>query len=802
MLRNYLKIALRNVQHYKGFALINVLGLALSMAVCLLIILFIRDQKSYDDFHTDKDRTYRIYSDYKAASNPDVKRYATSPASLAEVLRAEVPGVEAAIHLRRGFNGFVNHQGNSLLVYGFYADPSFFDFFSFELAQGDARTALTAPNSVILSPEAATKFFGKTDPMGQVLSIPEQGEFTVTGVLASENYKTHLPLDAITSMATLTQSAEGRALLANWTWNISRSHTYVRLEEGTAPEALAARLPGIIKQHYEPRNDFVLDRLNVEALTDINLGKFKGNEIGVVLPNIVMYLLLALASVLMLVACFNYVNLTVARALKRAREVGVRKVVGARRSQVVFQFLVETVLTAFLGLALALVLLEWLIPAFNSLWFISFSKTDLVVDFAGDAGLYLVLVGFTVLIAVVAGLYPALYLSRFQPATVIKGQSSMRRRSGLTLRRGLTVAQLTLSLLFMISTMLLYRQSAYMLEADYGFEADGIINVNLRGVPYDVFRNAAVASANVVDVSASSYLPGVGTRSSVWIARDGLDEPIQGYGYAIDEHFIDNLGLTLLAGRNFSTDFSTDENRAVILNETALRTLGLGTPLDALNATLTLDGTTEVEVVGVVADFQSNVIMLGSSPVVLTNTPGQFFHANVRFAGEQERAVADLETIWQGFNRSEPPEWHLYSVQLRTSGEMRLYGDFMDIITLIVGLAIFIACLGLLAMATYSAEVRTKEVGIRKVMGAGVWNVVVLLSREFVALLLVAVAIAVPLAWFVNNAWLAGFANRIDFGVGTLVAGVVVVLVLTLISTGSQTLRAALTNPVESLRYE
>ena len=351
MLRNYLKIALRNVQRYKGFALINVLGLALSMAVCLLIILFIRDQKSYDDFHANGDRMYRIYSDYKSSSNRDNKIYATSPAVLAEVLRTEVPGVEAAIHLRRGFSGIVSHQGNSLRLFGFYADPSFFDFFSFELAQGNARTALTAPNSVILSPEAATKFFGGADPMGQVLTIPEQGDFTVTGVLAPGNDKTHLPLDAITSMATLTQSAEGRKVLSDWTWNISRSYTYVLLEEGAAPEMLEARFPGIIKRHFEPRNDFVLPGLRVESLSDINLGRFKGNEVGIVLPNIVAYFLLALASVLMLVACFNYVNLTVARALKRAREVGVRKVVGARRSQIVVQFLVETVLVAFLGLA-------------------------------------------------------------------------------------------------------------------------------------------------------------------------------------------------------------------------------------------------------------------------------------------------------------------------------------------------------------------------------------------------------------------------------------------------------------------
>ena len=456
-----------------------------------------------------------------------------------------------------------------------------------------------------------------------------------------------------------------------------------------------------------------------------------------------------------------------------------------------------------LGLALALVLLDWLIPAFNSLWFISFSKTDLVVDFAGDAGLYLVLAGFTVLIEVVAGLYPALYLSRFQPATVVKGQSSLRRRSGLTLRRGLTVAQLTLSLLFMISTMLLYRQSAYMLEADYGFEAEHIINVNLRGVPYDVFRNAAVASPSVVGVSASSYLPAVGTRSGTWLEREGMDEPIKGYGYAIDEEFIDNLGLNLLAGRNFSMDFGTDENRAVILNETALRALGLGKPLDAIGATISLDGNTEAEVIGVVADFQSNLIMLDLSPVVLTYTPGEFFHANVRIhPGEQERAVADLQTIWKTFNRPEPLDWGLYTVQLRNSGEMLLFGDFIGIISLIAGLAIFIACLGLLAMATYSAVIRTKEVGIRKVMGAGVWNVVLLLSREFLALLMVAVVIAVPLAWFINNAWLAGFANRIDFGVGTMAAGVVAVLVLALVTTGSQTIRAALANPVESLRYE
>ncbi len=803
MLKNYVKIALRNVQRYKGFSLINVIGLALSMAVCLLIILFIRDQKSYDNFHTDGDRMYRIYADYKAPSNRDNRLYAYSPVPLAEILRTETPGIESVIQIRQGFTANVNHRGNSLRLYGFYAEPSFFDFFSFDLTRGNARTALTTPNSVVISTETATRFFGEADPLGQVLTLDEQGDFTITGVLAPQTHPTHLPLDAITSMATLTPASQTHANQADWTWGIAHNYTYVLLEEGATPEMLEARLPGIIKQHFKPLEHSVLHTLRVQAISDINLATFKGNELGLVLPNFVAYFLLGLASVLMLVACFNYMNLTVARALKRAREVGVRKVVGARRSQIVFQFLVETLLVTFLSLALALVLLEWLLPAFNSLWLISFSKTAISVDFAGDAGLYLVLFGFTGFIALAAGLYPAFYLSRFQPATVVKGQSALRRRSGLTIRRGLTVTQLALSLIFMISTMLLYRQSAFMLKADYGFEAEHVINVNLQGVPYDVFRTAAVASPSVAAVSATSYLPGSGTREGIWLGREGMDKPIKGYEYAIDEHLIDNLGLTLLAGRNFSMDFSTDEDRAVILNETALRDLDLGAPREAIGRTITVDDQTEAEVIGVVADFQSNVIVLDVSPVALTYTPDHFFYANVRIhPGDSERALADLEAIWKTFNRPQSLDWGLYTVQLRNSPEMLIFGDFLRIIGLIAGLAIFIACLGLLAMATYSAQIRTKEVGIRKVMGAGVWNVTLLLSREFMALLLVAVVLAVPLAWLLNNAWLEQFANRIDFGAGTLAAGVAAVAVLALVTTCSQTIRAALVNPVESLRYE
>lgn len=803
MIRNYLKVALRALWRHRAFTAINVFGLGLGLAVCLLIVLFIRDQRRYDAFHEGADRTYRIYSDFKASINPDANLYAGSPYRLAEIARAELPGVEAAAVLRSGFDGRVRGSGDAALSFvGLYADPAFFDVFSFRLAAGDAQTALARPMSVVLSAQNAERFFGAADPVGQPFVLEDGRTFTVTGVLADVRYKTHLPLTAIASTASLAQTAEDRAWLDNWETSLRQSFTYVRLAPGTDAAAVEARLPAVIGEHFPPEGEDHLRALHLQPLTRINLGLLLDSTLGVVLPAFVGYFLLALALVVMAVACLNYVGLTTARALARAKEVGVRTVVGAQRTQLVAQFLVEALVVAGAALAVAALLLVWLVPAFNALSLVVLVNATLAVDLAGDAGLYGTVLAVTVLVALAAGLYPALYLTHFQAAVALKGMAALRQTRGAFLQKGLAVTQFALALVLVVTTVFLYRQATYLLTMDYGFEREHVVNVPVEGVSYDLFRAGALQSPAVAAVAGVSLLPAVEGRQDVWLRTPDAAEPVKGYTYGVDAGFVPTLGLRVVAGRGFDPARPAD-GRSVVLNEAAVRALGLGDARAAVGQPLVLGDSTAVEVVGVVADFQSNAAGEGISPVVLEYAPARIRWASVRVhPGEAARATAHLAGVWRQLGQTTPLQAETYDVQIAGGPDKLVLRDARNVVGFVAGLALVIACLGLLGLAAYAAERRTKEVGIRKALGAPSGRIVALLAREFAVLLAVAVAFALPAAWALNRLWLDFFAQRVALGAGPFVLGAALVVVLALLTIGSQALRAASTDPVKALRYE
>lgn len=802
MIRNYLKVALRSLWRHRAFTAINVLGLGLGLAVCLLIALFIRDQRSYDAFHDGADRTYRIYSDLKASINPDNALYGGSPYRLAEVVRAELPGVEAATVLRSGLGGRVQGSGATLPVQGIYADPSFFDVFSFRLAAGDARTALAEPLGLVLSPQAARRFFGTRDPLGQPFAFEDGPTYTVTGVFADERPKTHLPLEAVASTASQMQTAEDRAWLDDWEASLRASFTYVRLAPGMDAEDFEARLPAVIARHFAPQEGNQLLGLHLQPLTRINLGQFLDTTLGMPLPAFVGYVLAALALVVMLVACLNYVGLTTARALTRAREVGVRKVVGAHRPQLVVQFLVEAFVVAGAALVVAALLLVWLVPAFNQLALVNTVNAGIALDLVGDAGLYGTGLAAMTLVALAAGLYPAFYLTRFQPAAALKGLAALRQTRGAMLQKGLAVTQFALALVLVVTTVFLYRQATYLLTLDYGFEQELVVNVPLQGAPYDVFRARALESPSVVSVAGTSMLPSVDGRQDVWVRTPGAEEPVKGYTYGVDEGFVPTLGLGVVAGRAFEAGRPADR-QSVVLNERAVRDLGLGDARAAVGRPLVLGDSTPVEIIGVVADFQSSAAGEGITPVILEYAPERIQWASVRaHPGEAERATAHLAGVWSRLGQTEPFTGATYAVQLAEGPDKRVFRDVRNVVGFIAGLALAIACLGLLGLATYAAERRTKEVGIRKVLGATSGRIVVLLAREFAMLLVVAVALALPAAWALNGLWLDFFAQRVALGAGPFLVGAGLVLGLSLLTIGSQALRAAQSDPVEALRYE
>ena len=799
MLKNYFKIALRNVEKYKGFTAITVLGLALSMAVCLMILTFIWDQKQYDSFHTHADDIYRIISD-EIEPDGEIDAVAATPAPLAAALKREVPGIETTTRLGQIRSQTV-YAGKAVYLEGLYVEPSFFDMFSFTLESGAPSVILNNPNQILLTHTAAEKLFGSQDPIGEPVQLEGYGDFIVGGLLTEPAGKSHLRFDVLAPLASLANSSRSYELedwMNNW-----KFATYLLVDDAETLARLEAVLPEISRQHYEGKETrFVF---HTQAVKDIALGPNLGNEISTYsMPGVVVYFLTALGLIIMVSAGFNYVSLSVARAMKRAREVGVRKAVGARRTQVILQFMCEAVLIALISLVLAYALLSWLLPAFNSLWLIQFAEMEIDPARLFAPALLGLFVLFSVAVGVLAGLYPALRLSRFQPATVLKGLKAPRGFSGRMLRRSLTGSQFGVGLFFVITTVLLLTQFNYLRHADYGFTSQNILNVDLQGQSYDVFRAEVLRDPSIVAVSATSKLPASGSVSTINLRREDMQEPLETYQYAVDPAFIPNLELRLLAGRNVSAGLASDSAHTIILNETAVYRLGLGAPAEAIGAFLKWgEDEREVQVIGVVQDYHYDAITDPLGPMMLYYDPTSFHYANVRVQpGAMDAATAHVEAVWQKIDPIHPIDYTHFEAQLTDGPLHQFFTDIANIVTFVALLAVVISCLGLLGMVLYTVETRVKEVGLRKVLGANTRNIVLLLSREFLWLIGVAGAIALPLAWLGNGLWLQVFPQRIALSPWLFAGATALMTALALAVIASLTIRAANANPVQSLRHE
>ena len=641
--------------------------------------------------------------------------------------------------------------------------------------------------------------------MGKTMTVVGNRDYTVTGILARDDYDTIFPLTALASYASAESDPGIRQMLDNWYSSIYTSYTFALLEEDTALEDVQARIRGLLPVHYAEYDGNRLDDLIVQPLKDISLGIQMGNEIGTVLPRESSWFLLTLAAIILLTACFNYVGLTVSRSLKRARKVGVRKVFGAVRSQISSQFLFETVVISSGSVLIALLLLQWLVPAFNAFSFVSQTDLALRLDWTGDPGLYGVFALFTLTVAMIAGIYPALFLSRYRPAAAVKGLAGIGGGSGSRLRKGLVVVQFSISLVFLIAAIVMVRQARFMQQGDYGFQADNVINVRLFDVPFDRFRDRISRSAHVAGVSGLSVIPATGSRSDVWVSLPGAsdDEAVKGYQFAIDPALVENLGLTILAGANVEAGATFEDTHQVLVNETLLARLRLGAPVEAIGETFILGDSTRVVIAGVLKDFHADDLSNEISPNVFFHQPEMLSWANVRLVpGQLDAGMEDIRAAWTAMGHPRSVDMAEFDVQLKENFINLITRDMYRLIGFIAFLAVTIACLGLLGIASFNVENRTREVSIRKVLGADVGTLVLLLSREFAILIGVASLIALPLAWMLANSWLQGFAYRISPGVGTMGLGLLILLCIAATAIGSQTLRAALANPIDHLHDE
>jgi putative ABC transport system permease protein len=811
MFLNYLKVGIRNIFRYKAFSFINVFGLAAAMTVCMLIIQMLADQRSADRFNTKRDRIYRILCD-----KPDLRHaYATSPYPLSATLKAEAPGVEDVTHLVRGVGGDAVYNGRSVEMLGYFADASFFRVFSYELEKGEAAKALASPNSIVITSELAHRLFNDKEPIGATVEFTDRGlspmgqteggapvkwgSFTITGVIADKDYKTHLPFEVLVSSASLPLLVAEKKIgdiSADWK-NYYQSYTYALLAPGKKAADLDVSLARIAKARYAGMTDQKGFKMSAQPLMHISPGILLGNEPSITLPLVLYYFLSLLALVIMVSACLNYTNLSIARALTRAKEIGIRKMNGAVRKDLVFQFLSESMLMAMFALVMGILFFVVVKAAFLGLWVNQYLHFELRGSFA----IYGIFAGFALLTGLLAGIYPALYLSKFQPIKVLRHYESMRP-GRLGLRKVLSVAQFAVSLVFIITALLIYNQSRHFLHFDYEFNSKNIVNVELQNNDYRVVSRELSAVPGVIRVSACDYIPVTGRSEGTSLRKAGSgDQYHKLMSLKTDENFIPNLELKLVAGRPLPAGVSS--SRYVLVNESAVREFGYHHPGEIIGQIFQSqwNDTAMLEVIGVVQDFHMNLDHDRIEPMVLQNQADLFRFVNIKITGADLRStLAKLESKWKAIDPVHPFKYRWFDEQMAATSQG--FFDIVSILGFIAFLAVTIACLGMLGMATYTAERRTKEVGIRKTLGARNASIVVLLSRDFIRVLILSIIIAAPLSFILNNLWLRKFPNRVEFGFGTVAAGAMILLALGLLTIGSQTIRASRRNPVDSLKID
>ncbi len=803
MIWNFFKVALRNIKKYKSFSLINIFGMAASIAICLLIMLFIYDQRMYDQWHDDKELVYRITSDFKSSNNPSSHQYATSPANLAEILRNDFSGVETATLIRRSIGGEGEANGKKLMVRGLYADEFFPEVFSFRFLHGNKTEALKNPNSIVLSAEMSERFFGSDNPIGERLTLNEQVEFTITGVVDME-VRSHINFDILVSFSTQQSDEEFASLyLDNWRNSFYRSYTYVKLRDEQALTTLQESFPQIIDTHYDSTPESYMASFIPQALTEISLGDSMDNQLGSVMPREPVFFLLGFAAIIIFIACFNYVGLTVARSLTRGKEVGVRKALGANNGSVVTQFLLEAIIISVLSMIIAVGLLNYFLPEFNNLQMIRYGLTrSLTLEMGRDFPIFGMFILFSVLVGFLAGLFPALHLSSIRTASVLKGIENVKGLSRSFIRKSLVVLQFAFSVMFIITAITLNQQFVHLINSDYGYNQDSIIHIETGEIPFDRLKQELSTSSSFSSVAGINRIPGMNSRSDRPISSDFVDYNTRGNHFSIDEDYLQTMELDLLSGRNFDADFATDENGPMLITERTVQVLGFGSASEAIGQYV-IFADSLYPVIGVVEDFVSSDVTIQTEAVIMQYIPSVIDVAVVKIANEDmSSAVAELEDSWASLGGTTELQYSIFAEELKEAYSLLMFQDLIKLIRVFAVFSIIISCLGLFGMAMFNAESRTKEIGIRKALGAGNKDILFLLSKEYFWLIVIAIVIGIPLTNLLNGLMLNEIANRMDWNLWIYLGGILLSITLAMLTVGSQSMRAATQKAIDSIRTE
>jgi putative ABC transport system permease protein len=804
MFKNIVLTSLRNFFRNRIFSLINLIGLAVSMSLGMLIIMIIRDQFQFDNFHKDGDRIYRVNT---IMLHPDWGPidFANTPLSVGRVLKEDYSFAENVVRINRQLYGDATYMNVSVPLRGLIADPSFLEVFNFPFEKGDQKTALSSPNSLVLTKQTAEKIFGSAEPIGQTISIKGHGDFTVTGVLKEFENKTHFDFGMLCSMSTLPileRNGSVTPTLDNWSAYYN-NYVYIKVKEGRSTSEAEKALAEINKKYgvglKTEGKDISYQEFYLQPLGKITPGPELSGQMGKGMPSFVLVFLGVLAGVVLLMSVFNFTNLTIAKSLSRAREIGVRKVVGANRQQVFLQFIGEAVVFSLVALSFSYILLQFLKIGFLQLSF----NEDFMVDFKEDTFIYVIFILFAIAVGILAGVLPATYLSAFKPARVLKDVQNLKVYARLTFRKILMVAQFTLSVIFVIVVLVGYRQIDFMLTSDYGINQKNNLNLNLQGLSFTEIANDVRSIPGVVRVGGVSNQLGTWADNSSGYKKDKNDKPFAMRQFKVDDNYIENLSLKFLAGRNFDPREQSDNEKHVILNETALSHFGFEHAHDAIGQGIYADDSVALQVIGVVKDFHFRPMNNKIGPLALRYNIKHlgYLSANI-YPGQKESVVEALKTIWKKHDPVHPIDFMMMDQEIDDAYRQAGMNDMLVIMGYITFLVISLACLGMLGMAMYASQIRVKEVGIRKVMGATVTDVMMLLSKSYMVLIGIAIVIGVPVSYVLGDSFLQDFAYKIEITPLLLISSIGIIGGLGLLTVWSQTIMVALSNPVKWLRHE
>lgn len=810
MLKNYFKIAWRNLMKYKFISFINLFGLTVGLTCCLLITAYILNELSYDKYNKNADDIYRVTRTFNNQDGVVSLTLSTISPPFGLYLPVDFPEIRKMTRLLD--NGITPLRYKDKLFneqHVFFADENLFDVFSVDVIKGNPRTALNDPFSVMMTDEMARKYFGNEDPLNKMIRYNNQFNFKVTGIYKAWPSNAHMHPGMLFSFNTLRDSALYGDENLRTNWGNNSFFTYILLPKNYDPKKMVAQFPAFIDRHmdyrdYNGQRPSTFTRLGLQKLTDIHLYSHTDYEAE---PNGDMnrvYIFSAIALFILLIACINYMNLSTARSALRAREIGIRKVIGARKKEIIYQFLSESVLLCWVSIIVAIVLSYLMLP-----WLNKVSGQTLSFDILMTPKVLLVLFITPFLLGFLSGIYPALFMSSFKPVKTLKGLFKARG-SNVLFRKVLVVAQFAISIILIIATIIVFQQLHYVEHTSLGYDKEHIVIVPYNSAlseRYESFRNELLRDGDIKDLSRSSRIPTgrlLDAQGAFTMVGDSMRPSNTTIKYVVaDYDFVPTYGIQMVSGRNFSRDYGTDTS-GFILNETAVRMLGWKSPQDAIGKPFrysTIDG----RIIGVMRDFHFESMHEAIVPMLLTMPSPRYgnFYNNVSIKITGNNIAATLDKIRKTSQAYLPETPYQYT--FLDENFARLYENEQrqaNIFIIFACIAIFIACLGLFGLSAFAITQRVKEIGVRKVLGANLNTIVTLLSKDFLRLVLIAALFAFPVAWYAMNAWLQAFAYRIQIQLWVFLFAAILAAIIAFVTVSFQAIKAALANPVQSLRTE